>query len=179
MKQIAYLAVSLDGYIADTNGSVDWLNNLPKPEGNDFGFSDFLSSIDAILMGANTFRTVQSFGVWPYTKPVFVLSHSIKEIPEGFTDRIKIVKGELKTVLRNMADKGFKNIYVDGGMVVQTCIAQNLLDELIITYAPVSLGSGIPLFPSGVGIKNYQHLSTEVLGAGFVKSHYRILKRAR
>ncbi|GAB4336339.1 MAG: dihydrofolate reductase family protein [Calditrichia bacterium] len=179
MKLVAYLAVSLDGYIADAEGSVDWLNNLPKPEGSDLGFSDFLSTIDAILMGANTFRTVQSFGMWPYTKPVFVLSHHIKKIPDGFTGKIQLVKGELKAVLRNIADKGFKNIYVDGGTVVQNCIAQNILDELIITHAPISLGGGIPLFPTGVGILNYEHLSTELPGAGFVKSHYRIIKRAK
>ena len=68
MKTVAYLAVSLDGYIADRNGGVDWLNEIPNPDQSDFGFAEFMKSIDAVVMGANTFRVVQSFGVWPYEK---------------------------------------------------------------------------------------------------------------
>lgn len=177
MNIIAYLAVSLDGFIADADGGVDWLNSLPNPDGSDYGFSEFLDSIDALLMGANTFRMVHSFGVWPYTKPVFVLSNSIKEIPDGFEDKIKIVSGELKDVLGEIEEKGFRTIYVDGGNVVQNCIVQDLLDELIITRVPLSLGSGISLFPSDIPSVSYQHLSTEVIGAGLVKSHYKIKKR--
>ena len=177
MKVIAYLASSLDGYIADSNGSVDWLNTLPNPDKSDFGFSDFLSSVDALLMGANTFRTVQSFGMWPYTKPVFVLSNSIKEIPEGFQDKIELVKGKVEYVLKELEKKGFENIYADGGDVVKECLNQNILDEIIITRVPVSLGSGISLFPSSEASLNYEHLGTEVLGVGLVKSHYKIQKR--
>ena len=56
MNTVAYLAVSLDGYIADKDGEVDWLNEIPNPDQSDFGFADFMQSVDAMVMGANTFR---------------------------------------------------------------------------------------------------------------------------
>lgn len=65
MQTVVYIAVSLDGYIADENGGVEWLNEIPNPENDDFGFSEFMESVDGILMGRNTFETVVSFGVWP------------------------------------------------------------------------------------------------------------------
>ena len=176
MKVIAYLAASLDGYIADSSGGVDWLNSLPNPDQSDYGFSQFFDSIDAMLMGANTFRTVQSFGDWPYTKPVFVLSRSIKQVPEGFEGKIEIVEGDVIRVLKNLESRGYKNIYVDGGTVVQSCLAQNLLDDLIVTHVPLSLGDGIPLFPKSEHSIRYEHQGTEVLGVGLVKSHYRVQK---
>ena len=66
MKTIAYIAASLDGYIADKDGGVDWLNSIPNPDQSDYGFEEFMQDVDAILMGANTFKVVQSFGVWFY-----------------------------------------------------------------------------------------------------------------
>lgn len=177
MVVIAYLAVSLDGYIADSDGSVNWLNELPNPEKSDYGFNDFLDSIDAILMGANTFRSVQSFGVWPYTKPVYVLSNSIKTIPHGFEDKVILINGKLTEVFEKMKASGFHNIYADGGVVVKNCILENILDELHITHIPVTLGAGISLFPTSNKKLNFEHIKTKVLGVGLVKSHYKIQKR--
>ena len=74
MANIVYIATSLDGYIARKDGSIDWLTDIPNPEGSDFGFSAFMERIDGIIMGRGTFETVLSFGQWPYSKPVFVLS---------------------------------------------------------------------------------------------------------
>ncbi len=176
MKIIAYLAVSLDGYIADSEGSVDWLNELPNAEQSDYGFNDFMNSVDAILMGANTFRTVQSFGVWPYTKPVYVASNSIKTVPHGFEEKITLTHGNQADILKSMNEAGFDTIYVDGGIVVKNCIDENLLDEIYITHVPVTLGAGITLFPN-TGIRNnFEHIMTEVVGQGLVKSHYKMKK---
>ena len=74
MSNIVYIAQSLDGYIADKDGGIDWLSDIPNPEDNDFGFADFINKIDAIVMGRNTFQKVVTFGTWPYTRPVFVIS---------------------------------------------------------------------------------------------------------
>lgn len=176
MKITAYLAASLDGN-ADTNGSVDWLNSLPNPDESDFGFADFLNSIDAILMGANTFRTVKSFGLRPYKKPVFVPGNSIKEIPEGYQEKIEILSGDLTIILQDLEQKGFNRIYADGGIVVKECLNLNVLNELVITHIPVSLGSGVPLFPISYVSMSHENMNTEVLSTGLVKSHYRIIQR--
>ena len=68
-----FIATSLDGYIADSNGGIDWLHEIPNPEQLDMGFADFMAETDALVMGRKTFETVCGFDVeWPYSKPVFV-----------------------------------------------------------------------------------------------------------
>ncbi len=71
MPNIVYIATSLDGYIAKKDGGIDWLFEIPNSEESDFGFGEFMKSIDAIVMGRNTFEIVVTFDIWPYTKPVF------------------------------------------------------------------------------------------------------------
>ena len=174
MNTVAYIATSLDGYIADSNSGVDWLNEVPNPEHSDYGFADFISGIDAILMGSNTFRVVQSFGQWPYTKTVYVLSNSIKEVPSGYEGGIRLIGGSIGTVLTRIQNEAGCNIYVDGGRVIQSCLANNCLSQLIVTTIPIILGKGIPLFvPSDHRIR-LTHMKTEVLGVGLVKSTYGI-----
>ncbi|MCF7807345.1 MAG: dihydrofolate reductase family protein [Candidatus Marinimicrobia bacterium] len=174
MKMIAYMGVSLDGYIADKAGGVDWLNELPIPEGDDLGFSTFMAGIDALLMGSNSFRTILQIGDWYYDKPVYVASNSIQLIPEGYQERIKLIQGDIHELLAQLEGDGHQNIYVDGGKIVQACIQADLLDELIITHIPVLLGDGISLFGKLERSKTLEHRQTEVLGYGLVKSHYLI-----
>ena len=176
MKTVAYLAVSLDGYIADKNGGVDWLNEIPNPDQSDFGFAEFMQSVDAIVMGANTFRVVQSSGVWPYEKPVFVASSSIKEAPKGYEDQISLVQGEAREILADICELGHKRIYIDGGKLIQNCLQAGILDEIIITHIPIILGSGIPLFVEFENSIHLEHKGTKVIGVGLVKSHYQIKK---
>ena len=96
MTNFVYIAASLDGYIATSDGDLDWLNNISNPEQNDYGYSDFISNIDAIVMGKNTFQKVLTFNQWPYEKPVFVLSNTLKELPKNMTEKAEIIKGDIK-----------------------------------------------------------------------------------
>jgi dihydrofolate reductase len=73
MPNFVYAAESLDGFIADGDGGLEWLSEVPNPGHSDYGFADFMASIDAVVMGRNTFETVLTFAEWPYDKPVFVL----------------------------------------------------------------------------------------------------------
>lgn len=103
MSNIVYIATSLDGYIAGPNNDMDWLHQVPNPDGSDFGFADFMANIDALVMGRNTFEMVLSFGVeWPYNKPVFVLSNTLKSVPEGYQDKVFLVQGALPTVVEQL-----------------------------------------------------------------------------
>jgi dihydrofolate reductase len=174
MTIIAYTAVSLDGYIADEHGRVDWLNQIPNPDQSDYGFAAFMDSIDGIVMGANTFRVIQSFGVWPYEKPVFVVSNSIKQVPNGYEGRISLVKGELRKLITDLEKSGYERFYVDGGKLIQNFLYTGMLNEIIITHVPVTLGNGIPLFPKSVDPIQFEHQKTEVVGIGLVKSYYRV-----
>jgi len=174
MKTIAYIAVSLDGFIADKDGGVDWLNELPDSGDDDMGFTAFMASIDALLMGSNTFWVVHGFGVWPYKKPVYVASNSMEAAPEGYENRISLIQGEIPDILDQMQEAGHENIYVDGGKIIQGCLDASLLDELIITHIPILLGDGIPLLRKLDKSIKLTHVSTEHGGKGLVKNHYKV-----
>ncbi len=176
MTNYIYVAQSLDGFIATKDGGVDWLNEIPRPEGEDFGFAEFMDDIDAILMGKNTYETVLSFGVWPYEKPVFVLSNSISDVPDHLQNKAKIVSGDLSDVLQQLNQQGYNDLYIDGGKLIQSSLQQNLIDALIITTIPILLGEGISLFaPSKQQVK-LVHKQTKILNNQLVKSHYKMLK---
>ena len=112
-----FIATSLDGYIADLNGNVDYLHSIPNPHNNDMGYSTFTSSIDAVIMGRTTYETVLSFGIdWPYAKSVFVLSNTLTYVPQELTGKVEITKGDLNSVVKNINDKGYNSLYIDGGL---------------------------------------------------------------
>ena len=66
MTNYVYIATSLDGFIATSDGGLDWLFEIPNPDQSDYGYSEFISGIDAIVMGRNTFEKVLTFSDWPY-----------------------------------------------------------------------------------------------------------------
>lgn len=147
MKNKVFIATSIDGYIADKDGGIEWLHSIPNPEGDDMGYNEFISGIDAVVMGRKTFEIVQSFDMgWPYQVPVFVLSNSLRAVPENLIDKVEVVNGELKTILKAIRSKGFNNLYIDGGKTIQSFLREDLIDEMTITIIPYLLGGGIPLF---------------------------------
>jgi dihydrofolate reductase len=173
MANYVYIAASLDGFIATPDGGIDWLEDAPNPEGSDFGFSEFLSRVDAILMGRATFDKVQAFDHWPYHIPVFVLSNTLKEVPPNLKGKVQIVSGALFDVITRLGAEGFRNLYVDGGRVIQCLLKEDLIDELIVTRFPILLGRGIPLFGELSGTLNFSHMETKVIENYLVKSRYR------
>lgn len=172
MANFVYIATSLDGYIADKNGGIDWLMSIPKPEDSDFGFSEFMERVDALVMGANTFKTLLSYDEWIYTKKVFVLSNSLKEIPEHLSNKVEIISGSIPEVVASLKTKGYYNLYIDGGKVIQSFLSEDLIDEMIITRIPILLGEGIPLFGILDAPINFSKVKTETLTDMMVKSYY-------
>ena len=172
MPGIVYIAASLDGYIARKDGNIDWLMESPNPENSDYGFSAFMDRIDAILMGRNTFETVIGFDQWPYTKPVFVLSKNLEELPHAYREKAELISNDPKKVIGDLNERGFENIYIDGGKTIQSFLKQDLIDELIITRVPIILGSGIPLFSDMDQEIKFRLVETEILNEDLVKSRY-------
>ena len=173
MSNIVYIALSLDGYIADKEGDIAWLESVAKPDGGDIGFGEFMAGIDALVMGRNTFEKVVSFGIdWPYKKPVMLLSNSLKQLPEGFTGDVRIVNGELKQLVTSLNQQGYHNLYIDGGITIQQFLAKELIDELILTRFPILLGGGAPLFGELLQSQSFKHKQTKVLLNELVQSHY-------
>jgi dihydrofolate reductase len=171
MKTIVYIGTSLDGFIARTDGDFDWLSRYANDEAfHDYG--ELMDRIDAIVIGRVTFETVLSFPSWPYEKKVFVLSTTITETPESLQNKVTILSMNPGALLSYLSSLGYSTIYVDGGKVIQSFLRDDLVDELIVSKAPVLIGSGIPLFGYVDHDIEFKHTRTTVCANGLVRSYY-------
>jgi dihydrofolate reductase len=169
-----YIATSLDGYIADKDGAIDWLMETPVPEDDDCGFGAFLSKIDALVMGRNTYEVVLSSGQWPYNKPVFVASNSLKQIDDSLKEKAFLTKGTPKEIVNSLKEQGYNNLYIDGGKTIQSFLKEELIDEMIITIIPQALGEGIPLFEKGADRIKFKTYKTELLSIDAAKMYMKV-----
>ncbi len=177
-KCSVFIATSLDGFIARNDGSIDWLmeaNNL-VPEGEDGGYKEFIASVDVLVMGRHSFEKVLSFEAWPYgSLPVVVMSSQTLEIPSHLKETVEVTAESSIELVKRLSNKGFKHLYVDGGITIQNFMARNLINELTITLVPVLLGTGRKLFGSLAHDIPLLHIETKCLGGGFVQLKYQII----
>jgi dihydrofolate reductase len=171
MKIFVYIGTSLDGFIARMNGDIDWLVQFANEEAIQ-SYQEFISGIDAVVIGRGTFETVLGFPEWPYDKPVFVVSTSMSELPEAIENKATILSLDPKAVVMQLTIQGFSNIYVDGGKLIQSFLKADLVDELIISKAPILIGSGRALFSEMQQELVFNHTLTMVQSNGLVRSYY-------
>jgi len=172
-KNRVFIATSIDGFIADKDGKIDWLHDISSAEGEDMGYVQFMTASDALVMGRNTFETVLGFDIpWPYEKPVFVLSNNLKTIPEHLQGKVKIVSGSLEEVLADIHQQGYRQLYIDGGKCIQSFLAADLIDEMVLTTIPVLLGSGLPLFGELEQQLKFDCCESKVYFDSVVQSHF-------
>lgn len=177
VKNSVFIATSLDGYIADKEGGLEWLHSTPNPNNIDMGYGEFISKIDALVMGRTTFETVCGFDMdWPYQKPVFVLSNTMTTIPEKFKDKAQLAKGSLTDILDTIHEQGYYNLYIDGGRTVQSFLTEDLIDEMIITVIPVLLGGGSPLFSDLPKKLDFKCVNSKVYLDKIVQNHFKRVK---
>ena len=173
MRNIVYIATSRDGFIATKDGDIDWLLEIPNPDNSDYGFAEFIDSIDALVMGRNTYEKVLSFGIeWPYSKKVFVLSNTLKSVDSTVEGKVEIVKGELKEVVKNLNEAGYEKLYIDGGKTIQSFLREDMIDEMIISKIPKTLGEGISLFENNNHETKFKLDTSKNYSNGIVKDHY-------
>ncbi len=178
MHCAAYLGMSLDGFIAGPNDELDWLDELDHIEGVDYGYADFMSSIDALVMGRRTFETVMGLvEVWPYDKPVLVMSRTLTQLPEHAT-ACEIFSGSPAEVVADAEGRGWSRLYVDGGKLASSFANDGLLDELIVSVLPVALGVGIPVFGALADHTWFHHVRTASFDNGMVQHVYKPRERA-
>jgi len=145
MATVYYAASSLDGFIADPEHSLDWLLQFGSVEQT--SYPAFIEGVGAIVMGATTYEWILEHeqGSWPYTLPMWVFTHRDLPASEGVT----FVQGDVRPVHAAMVEAaGGKDIWVVGGGDLAADFAEaGLLDRVMVSIAPVTLGRGRPLFP--------------------------------
>jgi dihydrofolate reductase len=171
MKASVVIGISVDGFIARPNGDLDF---LPPGGGEPHGYKEFMATVDALVIGRNTFDTVLAFDAWPYDKkPVFVLStRSLPATPLGAV--VERMSGEPVDIVLQLAGRGFRHVYVDGGLTIQRFLRAGLIQRLIITRVPVLIGTGIPLFGAVPRDIALNHLATRSYVSGLVQSEYEV-----
>lgn len=172
-KNKVFIATSMDGYIADADGGIGWLDSIPEINTIDTGYHQFMDTVDALIMGRHTFETVLGFDIdWPYTKPVFVLSNTRTSVPVELKGKVHLVNGSLLAVLEQIHQQGYTQLYVDGGRLIQSFLREDLLHEMTITVIPVLLGSGIPLFADLPGTLDFECVSSKLFLGKVVQNHF-------
>jgi dihydrofolate reductase len=171
MKASVFIATSLDGFIARANGDLDW---LPPGGGEPHGYDEFMATVDALVIGRKTFETVLAFDTWPYgEKPVFVLStRTLAPAPLGAV--VECMSGAPAHIVSQLAARGIRHVYVDGGITIQGFLQAGLIQRLIITRIPVLLGAGIPLFGPLRRDIVLRHVGTRQFASGLVQSEYEV-----
>jgi len=169
MNASVFVGASVDGFIARPNGGLDW---LPAGGGEEHGYEAFMASVDALVIGRNTYETVLGFDAWPYgEKPVFVLStRPLPPAPAGAV--VEHMAGEPADIVSRLAARGFRHAYVDGGITIQRFLRAGLIQRLIVTRVPVLIGSGIPLFGELPRDVLLRHVATRQYPSGLVQSEY-------
>jgi len=170
MKASVFIATSLDGFIAREDGGLDW---LPLDGGEPHGYDEFIATVDALIIGRKSLEAVLTFDSWLYgSKPVVVLSRTMRElkVPDGAV--CELMAGTPQEIVDRLSQRGWKHLYIDGGVTIQGFLNAGLIQRLIITRIPVLLGSGIPLFgPLSQDIR-FKHEATRSYPSGLVQSEY-------
>lgn len=178
-KVSVFVAMSLDGFIARTDGGLDWLDaaNKTVPAGEDCGYSEFMQSVDLLIMGRKTYEKVLSFGGWPYGEiPVTVLSSNPIVFSDETPNTVSHSSEEPGDLYERLVREGVNHVYVDGGVTIQRFLSARLVDELTITIIPILLGKGISLFGSLDAAIHVTCVEVKEYDFGFVQHKYSVEK---
>ncbi|ACT94187.1 dihydrofolate reductase family protein [Dyadobacter fermentans] len=170
-KVFVYIAASLDGYIAKHDDDLTFLSLVEQP-GEDYGYAEFIDTIDTVIIGRKTYDKVQAMGI-EYLRADKEY-HILTRTPRAQEGNVRFHTGDLKTLIEGLKQKGGKHIFVDGGAeVVNQLIRMDLIDEYIVSLIPILLGDGIRLFHDGRPEQNLAFVSSKSFEKGLVQLHYK------
>ncbi len=163
-----FIATSIDGFIATTDGRLDWLENAAAPD-DDYGWETFLADIDALAMGRGTWDHIAHLDELPFgDRPVHVFTHR----PLTSNHDVKVWSCSPQEALARWCQQGLRRVYVDGGRLISAFLAEGLIDDMTILTAPVVLGAGIPLFSGGTASSAFALEGVRTWPSGFVERCY-------
>jgi len=170
------MAMTLDGYVARKDHTLDWLTKQGVP-GEDYGFEEFQESVDVIVMGSGSFRTVLGFGEWHYKKPTVILSRSMSSdnIPVELRDKVQLSGLRPNELMEELRQQGYNRAYIDGGAVVQSFMREGLIQDMRITLVPILIGEGIRIFGELNADVDLELQNVETFKSGLVTTHYKTL----
>lgn len=163
--------MSLDGYIAKPNDDIGFLS-IVEEEGEDYGYNDFLKTVDTVIVGRKTFDKVVSMGFgFPHNdKDVFIITKTSR--PD--IGSAKFYTGDLKSLVQKLKSESGKNIYCDGGAeIVNELLKDDLIDEFIVSIIPILVGNGTKLFKDGRQEQKLELISIKKFNKGLTQLHYK------
>ncbi len=173
MPASVFVGVSVDGFMARSNHDLDW---LPEGGGEPHGYDEFMASVDALVIGRNTFEKILTFDAWPYgQKRVVVLSSKPVDLSSVADGVVEHMSGAPAEIVKNLAATGANHLYIDGGVTIQRFLRAGLIQRLVITRVPVLIGDGIPLFGSLPSDVRLRHVATRDFPSGLVQSEYQVI----
>jgi dihydrofolate reductase len=173
MPASVFVGVSVDGFMARPNGALDF---LPEGGGEPHGYTEFMATVDALVIGRNTFETVLAFPEWPYgRKRIVVLSSRPVDLSAVVGGVVEQMAGSPAEIVSELAASGARHLYIDGGITIQRFLRAGLIQRLIITRVPVLIGEGIPLFGSLPRDVRLHHVATRHYPSGLVQSEYQVV----
>lgn len=170
-KVVLYISMSLDGYIATKDNELEFLSMVQK-EGEDYGYNDFVKSVDSVIIGRKTYEKVIEMGYeYPHKdKDVYIVTRTTRPSIGTF----QFYTGDLTQLVNRLKNQAGKNIYCDGGSeIANELMRANLIDEYIISIIPVLLGNGIKLFKDGRPELKLELVSAKQFDKGLTQLHYK------
>ncbi|SHF16321.1 Dihydrofolate reductase [Fodinibius roseus] len=177
MKCSVYIATSTDGFIAKPDGDIKWLLRSEYEDAANVGlvYAEFISTVDAIVMGRHSYEKVLTFDEWYYEgTEVIVLTTQDLTPPEHLTGKVRFESATPHEIAAKLAEEGKKHLYIDGGITIQRFLEAKLIDELTITVIPILLGSGIPLFGNKGNEQPLELIEVFTAASGTVQKRYRV-----
>ncbi|HIE4198173.1 MULTISPECIES: dihydrofolate reductase family protein [Burkholderia] len=164
-----FLALSLDGFIAGDNGDLSWLEPFSSDSPDDTGYTALMNDIDVIVMGRNTYDTVINFDPWPYAgKRMVVMTR--RELASRHGE--EPFDGTLAALLEQLAKQGHRHVYLDGGLTVREGLKAGVVDRITLSWVPIVLGTGIPLFGADLPQTVLRLDDTKRLPSGLMQAMY-------
>lgn len=167
---IYYVAVSLDGFIAPLDGSLDWLAPY-NAGGEDYGYAEFYKTVDALIEGSNTYEQALGFAEWPHPgKPCWVVTNRNFKSQQPEVHFTSVTPVEL---IRHLSAAGHKRVWLVGGSQLAASFrVAGLITEYVLSIVPVFLGAGRSLFVGDGPVENLRLVETKSYPSGLVQLHY-------